>query len=66
MYIVIFIAPIKLQWFNASVQEYVIRFIISYPLGCIIFILTDKYYTKEGERYTEMLNEYKKRNKYKK
>ena len=59
--VVIFIFAIKEQFFQPSVQGIAIRFIIAYTLGCTIFMITDNILTKEGEKYTEMLNEYKKK-----
>ncbi len=60
--IIIFTFGRKIQLFPFSTKELIIRFIISYILGCSIMVLVDKYLTREGEKYTEMLNEYKKQN----
>ena len=59
--VIICIFAIKAQFFQPSVQEIAIRFLIAYTLGCTIFMIIDKFLTKEGEKYTEMLNEYKKK-----
>lgn len=59
--VIICIFAIKAQFFQPSVQEIAIRFLIAYTLGCTIFMIIDKFLTKEGEKYTEILNEYKKK-----
>ncbi len=61
--IIIFTFTRKIHLIQVSTIEFIIRFIISYILGYSILVLVDKYLIKEGEKYTVMLNEYKKKNK---
>ena len=61
--VIIFTTAIKAHFFQPSVKEILIRFIIAYSLSCATLVLIDKFLTKEGEKYTEILNEYKKKNK---
>lgn len=58
--VIIFTIAIKAHFFQPSVKEILIRFIIAYSLSCATLVLIDKFLTKEGEKYTEILNEYKK------
>lgn len=58
--VIIFTIAIKAHFFQPSVKEVLIRFIIAYVLSCATLVLVDKFLTKEGEKYTEILNEYKK------
>ena len=61
--VIILIFALKAHFFQPSLQGIAIRFIIAYTLGCTISIIIDKFLTKEGEKYTEILNEYKMKNK---
>ena len=56
------ILAIKLNWFNISITGIIIRFIITYLIGGTTIILIDRYLTKEGEKYTKAINEYKNKN----
>ena len=56
------IISIKLNWFNISPIGIIIRFIITYLIGGISIILIDRYLTKEGEKYTKAINEYRNKN----
>lgn len=56
------IIAIQLNWFNTSIIGIIIRFIITYLIGGTSIILIDKYLTKEGEKYTKAINEYKSKN----
>ena len=56
------ILAIKLNWFNISITGIIIRFIITYIVGGTSIILIDRYLTKEGEKYTKAINEYKNKN----
>ena len=56
------IISIKLNWFNISPIVIIIRFIITYLIGGISIILIDRYLTKEGEKYTKAINEYRNKN----
>ncbi len=56
------IIAIQLNWFNTSIIGIIIRFIITYLIGGTSIILIDKYLTKEGEKYTKAINEYKRKN----
>ncbi len=56
------LVAIKLNWFNISITGIIIRFIITYIVGGTTIILIDRYLTKEGEKYTKAINEYKNKN----
>ena len=56
------IISIKLNWFNISPIGIIIRFIITYLIGGISIILIDRYLTKEGEKYTKAINDYRNKN----
>ena len=58
--VIIFTIAIKDHFFQPSVKEILIRFIVAYSLSCATLVLIDRFLTKEGEKYTEILNEYKK------
>ena len=56
------LVAIKLNWFNLSITGIIIRFLITYLIGGTTIILIDRYLTKEGEKYTKAINEYKNKN----
>ena len=56
------LVAIKLNWFNLSITGIIIRFLITYLIGETTIILIDRYLTKEGEKYTKAINEYKNKN----
>lgn len=58
------LVAIKLNWFNLSITGIIIRFLITYIVGGTSIILIDRCLTKEGEKYTKALNQYKNRNSH--
>ena len=60
---VVSIYVIKFKWVETTVTGILIRFFIAFSIGIITNTCIEKFLTKEGEKYTKILNEYKNRNK---